>query len=113
MWQVTGINPLAHYLLFGVSEGRNPNPFFDSKYYLEKNPDVVATSENPLVHYLEKGAAGGQGSESGFRYLLLSGDESRCGPVQGIMPSFIIWSTASMKVDIPTMSMSSGFGSTV
>ena len=43
MWQVTGVNPLAHYLLFGVSEGRNPNPFFDSKYYLEKNPDVIAT----------------------------------------------------------------------
>ena len=59
-WSPPGVNPLVHYLSYGVKEGRKPNPLFDTKYYLEKNPEVTATSENPLAHYLEKGAVEGK-----------------------------------------------------
>jgi hypothetical protein len=31
----------SHYIAHGMSEKRNPNPNFDEKYYLDKNPDVV------------------------------------------------------------------------
>ena len=29
--------------------------FFDSKYYLEKNPDVAKAKVNPIFHYLQFG----------------------------------------------------------
>ena len=35
----------------GWREGRNPNAFFDTNYYLASNPDVAASGVNPLVHY--------------------------------------------------------------
>lgn len=49
------INPLKHYIQFGVIEGRNPSPFFNTKFYLEQNPDVRLSGLNPLLHYLEFG----------------------------------------------------------
>lgn len=33
----------------------NPNPFFDTRWYLQQYPDVAISSENPLVHYLQYG----------------------------------------------------------
>lgn len=49
------IDPLRHYVLFGVSEGRNPSAEFDSKYYLSTYSDVRTTNVNPLVHYIKYG----------------------------------------------------------
>ena len=51
-----GVNPLLHYLEFGVLEKRNPHPLFDIPYYLSSNPDVEQSRANPLLHYLESGA---------------------------------------------------------
>ncbi|WP_137168125.1 rhamnosyltransferase WsaF family glycosyltransferase [Salinimonas lutimaris] len=48
-----GIDPFEHYLNFGFKEGRNPNPYFDSKWY--SNEYRLANDENPLLHYLSKG----------------------------------------------------------
>ncbi|WP_323735685.1 glycosyltransferase [Methanosphaera sp. ISO3-F5] len=42
---------LEHYLNIGYKMGLNPSPFFDTKYYLEHNPDVKNTNMNPLAHY--------------------------------------------------------------
>ncbi len=43
--------PLRHYLKYGHKEGRNPNAFFDTKFYRDKylkgNKEI-----NPLYHYL-------------------------------------------------------------
>ncbi|TVM15203.1 hypothetical protein DPQ33_16045 [Oceanidesulfovibrio indonesiensis] len=47
--------PFRHYLLHGAYEGRFPNPFFDSAWYLSVNADVAATGENPLIHYAYHG----------------------------------------------------------
>jgi len=51
------VNPLIHFLKFGVPESRSPHPLFSVPYYLQNNPDVVANGLNPLVHYLQHGQA--------------------------------------------------------
>jgi len=48
-----GLDPAEHYYHFGVSEGRDPGPEFDTKEYLKNNPDVADGGANPLVHYLK------------------------------------------------------------
>nr|WP_256363873.1 glycosyltransferase [Hyphomicrobium sp. 99] len=49
------IEPVAHYILCGAFEGRNPNRVFDTAYYLKTNPDVYASGLNPLLHYIRVG----------------------------------------------------------
>src|SRR5262249_49461929 len=54
------LNPLLHFITNGALEGRDPNPFFDSDWYLEKNPDVATDGNNPLHHYMVHGAKEGR-----------------------------------------------------
>jgi tetratricopeptide (TPR) repeat protein len=49
------VNPALHYLLHGANEGRDPNSWFDSQWYLLTNPDVAAQEMNPLLHYVLHG----------------------------------------------------------
>ena len=51
------IDPIVHYLQFGVSEARWPNSTFDTVWYLEQYPDVMQSGMNPLVHYIKHGIA--------------------------------------------------------
>ncbi|HET6183054.1 MAG TPA: glycosyltransferase [Acetobacteraceae bacterium] len=51
------LEPLKHYILYGLHEGRDPNPFFDGAWYREQNPDVAASGIHPLLHYLRVGGA--------------------------------------------------------
>jgi glycosyltransferase involved in cell wall biosynthesis len=53
-------DPLAHYLHAGADAGLDPNPLFDTKWYLDRYPDIRAAGLNPLAHYLERGAAEGR-----------------------------------------------------
>ncbi|MDH2310389.1 glycosyltransferase [Methylobacterium brachiatum] len=53
-------DPLAHYLLTGANEGRDPHPLFAGAWYLTKNPDVAVAGYNPLIHYLMNGGAEGR-----------------------------------------------------
>ena len=39
------------YASHGAAAGRDPNPCFSTRHYLEANPDVRATGMNPLLHY--------------------------------------------------------------
>jgi hypothetical protein len=55
--QAPGVDPLAHYILAGADEGRNPSPHFNTLYYCTINPDVQASNLNPLYHYLSIGRA--------------------------------------------------------
>jgi glycosyltransferase involved in cell wall biosynthesis len=52
-----GFDPLLHFIIFGGSEGRNPNAEFDTTFYRYNYPDVRASEENPLAHYLRFGRA--------------------------------------------------------
>ncbi len=49
---ISGMNPLAHFLLYGTEDYRDPGPSFSTSDYLRKNPDAAASGMNPLVHYI-------------------------------------------------------------
>jgi glycosyltransferase involved in cell wall biosynthesis len=51
---------LAQWLSTGWREGRLPNLYFDTNWYLTYYKDVAAVGVNPLVHYLKHGEAEGR-----------------------------------------------------
>ncbi|WHQ69491.1 CDP-glycerol glycerophosphotransferase family protein [Methylorubrum extorquens] len=51
----TGIDPIEHYIMSGCSAGLNPNPWFESEYYLKANKDVAMSGLNPLLHFARYG----------------------------------------------------------
>jgi GT2 family glycosyltransferase/glycosyltransferase involved in cell wall biosynthesis len=51
------LDPLLHFMRYGLAERRDPNAFFDSAWYIERNLDVGVSGQHPLVHYLQWGAA--------------------------------------------------------
>jgi len=69
----TGAEPLEHFLSSGWREGRDPNPRFSVRDYLETYPDIAAADVNPFVHFLQVGRHEGriERNELGFRYELI------------------------------------------
>jgi hypothetical protein len=55
-----GVDPVAHFLLQGWREGRDPNPDFDVRYYLRTNPDVAENGINPFLHFVLAGKREGR-----------------------------------------------------
>ncbi|MHC1727996.1 MAG: hypothetical protein AB9866_18670 [Syntrophobacteraceae bacterium] len=55
-----GIDPLAHFLISGAGEARDPGPHFNTGYYLETNRDVAEAGINPLIHYIQCGMREGR-----------------------------------------------------
>jgi glycosyltransferase involved in cell wall biosynthesis len=47
---------ILHYLQYGAKEGKNPNPYFDTLFYLKTNPQIEESGMNPLIHYILSGA---------------------------------------------------------
>ncbi|SKA27604.1 Glycosyltransferase, GT2 family [Lysobacter spongiicola DSM 21749] len=47
-----GIDPVEHYVRFGVVMGRDPSPRFDTARYIQDNPDLLVLGVNPLAHYI-------------------------------------------------------------
>lgn len=52
-----GIDPALHYLMLGWRLGHDPAPWFSTRFYLERHPDLRASGGNPLVHYARHGRA--------------------------------------------------------
>ena len=48
---LSGMDPILHYMYYGFKEGKKPNSDFDGNYYLNKYKDVRKSNLNPLVHY--------------------------------------------------------------
>lgn len=48
-------DPVAHYVERGAAEGRDPNPLFDTDWYLAELGHPIGS--DPLTHYLHQGAA--------------------------------------------------------
>jgi len=46
------IDPIVHYVKYGIKEGRNPNQKFNTNEYIKLHPIVHQTKINPLVHYI-------------------------------------------------------------
>ena len=63
------IDPARHYLTKGAAEGRDPAPWFSTRYYLDRHEDVRKAGINPLVHYVQSGEAEGRLTQppGGFR----------------------------------------------
>lgn len=55
-----GMDPVEHYLRFGVAEMRDPTAEFDTRGYLDRYPDVKAAGLNPLLHYVRFGRREGR-----------------------------------------------------
>ena len=72
--QGSELDPLTHFVIHGVFEGRRPNSHFDPVYYLKKYPDVVTEGINPLMHYSKNGWLEGRNpsSELNTNYYLTS-----------------------------------------
>ena len=58
--RITGIEPIEHYLRYGVLLERDPGPNFSTRYYLQSNPDVAAAGINPLLHFILHGCFEGR-----------------------------------------------------
>ncbi len=50
----SGIDPAAHYLLYGGFEGRDPGPRFSSREYLARNPEAARKGINPLLDHIRQ-----------------------------------------------------------
>ena len=57
---LASLDPLAHFCTVGWKEGRRPNPYFVTDWYLRENQDVQRGGLNPVLHYLRFGEAGGR-----------------------------------------------------
>jgi GT2 family glycosyltransferase/glycosyltransferase involved in cell wall biosynthesis len=55
-----GLDPLQHFLRYGMALGRDPGPGFDTRYYLASFPDVARAGVPPFIHYLQHGVAEGR-----------------------------------------------------
>ncbi|MBN8757440.1 MULTISPECIES: glycosyltransferase family 61 protein [Variovorax] len=51
-------NPLDHYLKVGFMTG-DPNPMFDTAWYVARHPELRSGRKNPFVHYFEIGERAG------------------------------------------------------
>jgi hypothetical protein len=54
-----GADPAAHFARWGISEGRQPNPFFDRVFYTNRHADDAAAQDDPIGHYLAHGHEAG------------------------------------------------------
>src|SRR5262249_6342448 len=50
--QAAKVQPLQHYYFDGAFEGRNPQPHFDSAFYLNRLPHLREQRKNPLEDYV-------------------------------------------------------------
>ncbi len=57
---------IRHYATSSLGNRLNPNPFFDTRYYLDQNPDVASSGIDPLFHYIVYGEAEGRKPHPSF-----------------------------------------------
>ena len=48
---------MTHFLTWGAADGRDPNRWFDSRWYAQRYPDLAGSGAPPLLHYMLAGAA--------------------------------------------------------
>ncbi len=55
-----GLDTLLHFCRHGWREGRDPSPWFVTRWYLDAYPDIDRAGVNPLLHYARHGEAEGR-----------------------------------------------------
>ena len=58
--RATRLHPALHFAMSDPEQCRNPGPGFDTRFYIERSPDLVGSGLNGFVHYLLYGAAEGR-----------------------------------------------------
>ncbi len=61
------VDAMKHYLDEGFCQGLKPNPFFDTRWYLDRYEDVRRSGMNPLLHYLRHGYKEGRDPGPAFQ----------------------------------------------
>ncbi|XWN32950.1 MAG: Ig-like domain-containing protein [Devosia sp.] len=56
----------SHYYTIGWTEGRNPNAYFDTSYYLTTYPDIAQAGIEPFQHYVDVGWTEGRDPNAYF-----------------------------------------------
>lgn len=56
----TGMDPMWHFLKYGLDWGRRPGPGFEPDHYKARYPDIAVSGELPLRHYLFHGQSEGR-----------------------------------------------------
>ena len=54
------VDPVAHYLRAGWRENRDPTPWFNTKAYLDRHPDLRGGTVNPFYHWISQTAPAGE-----------------------------------------------------
>ena len=87
----TQMNPLIHYMYYGFKDGKNPSKSFNTKYYLDKYPDVKKSKMNPLIHFALYGRNEGKIPKKGTLPILSDEDKKKLEDIYGvsvIMPTY-------------------------
>jgi len=71
------VNPLAHFILYGGFEGRDPNPNFSSRWYLNTFDDAKNSGINPLAYHLKYGRKKGFETQASEQASFLSAIDNR------------------------------------
>lgn len=58
--EMSGLEPLDHYLRYGERLGRKPSLDFDPLFYLECYPDIIELRVSPLKHFVTIGRSEGR-----------------------------------------------------
>lgn len=69
-------DPVIHYLLVGGFQGKDPNPYFKSEWYLDTYPDVDESGLNPLLHYITCGGEEGRSTSPNFNSEVYVGNNT-------------------------------------
>ena len=58
--EMSGDDPVRHYVEQGAVLGHSPHPLFDPLWYRDRYPDVAAAGIEPFLHYLRFGVVEGR-----------------------------------------------------
>lgn len=56
----SGLEPIDHYIRYGMMLRRDPGPGFDTRFYLDRYADVAAAGAQALIHYIRHGREEGR-----------------------------------------------------
>ncbi len=59
-----GLEPIDHFVRFGLSMGRSPGPRFDARFYLKENVDVAQSGFPALLHFIRYGQSEGRAAKA-------------------------------------------------
>jgi hypothetical protein len=65
-------DPVQHYIEAGWRDGRDPNAWFATRWYLDQNPGVSEADESPLHHFVRDGAFAGRRPHPDFDVIWYS-----------------------------------------